>query len=491
MQVSFAIDQASRETSFGSASSSSPTFPSSIPSSSTTQSSSVSPSTSGAIPAKNVPGHLHTAPSWTGFGAQTSTATGAAHRQADPHRRASTKSSRSVETAPRGHRTTVPSPSASLVLEASTSSTIQSSTTCESSTEQYTVCAADLLTNATSKPTTTATQVPTHVIVVDIVRCNFKSHFLGSGQAHTIHKPHSKWPFKPPPTSQQLVSVTPTSLSITTQATESGYVVETTMTLESIGPESLVPVPTTTSSNAISSDSNSPLPMILGPVLGILALVALGVVVSRCRARRRHTGSVLLSPQPDPESSWERTMIEEVPETNPFSPERRIASYGVSSTPTPENTTYMSIPSQSSNDRISDPFADGSGTVSLRMSLPPPTVHPTDGMSMDIASVADMSTSVGTEMRTLGDLESLDTGFSSSSSLELEFVSPLAVMDASLSRSQFFSPTGHYEGRSALSSSRHSSSPPNSARAGVPPFPLETRSARLRLHALLREARRI
>ncbi|KAH7931426.1 hypothetical protein BV22DRAFT_15574 [Leucogyrophana mollusca] len=96
--------------------------------------------------------------------------------------------------------------------------------------------------------------------------------------------PTTRLPPGPSAAPQQLVSATDTLVTITTQTTVSGRTYETTLTVESIAPARVSSSPmhaSSTSSPNNSGGSHSILPEILGPVLGVLALLALGVTLSR------------------------------------------------------------------------------------------------------------------------------------------------------------------------------------------------------------------
>lgn len=227
------------------------------------------------------------------------------------------------------------------------------------------------------------------------------------------------------------------------------------------------------------------LPLILGPVLGVLGILALVVTLFKCRARRRseYTPTTLSY---DPASSRERKdwiMTEETPRVDAVTP------YRLSSAPTPDYVTaFISHPGeslQSSNGHLSDPFADSSAIVSSRTSTPPASIRSVDAVSTDMEFAASANTDTG-DVRDSGRLIDAST-----SSLELHFVTPLAAGYDSSTRSRYLSPTWHYDGQSRTSSSREGESSHSDVAPPAPakPFFLGRESARLRLHALLKEAR--
>ncbi|KAH0839574.1 MBOAT, membrane-bound O-acyltransferase family-domain-containing protein [Lanmaoa asiatica] len=299
---------------------------------------------------------------------------------------------------------------------------------------------------------------------------------------------------RPPKAPQQIVSPL---FTVITQITQSGSTLLTTITSGG-----LVPVPTT--SNNVpnsSSTSNSLLPLILGPVLGMLVIVPLGVTFFRCCTRRpsKNMSNALSS---DSESLRERkdwAMVEETPRVDAVILDRAITSHRGSPTRTPEHMTtcisYAGESSQNSNGQYSNPFAGSSDIVSSRTSMHPASIHSVDSVSTDMAFTVSMNA----DTRDIGDIgSSIDA---STSSLELHFVAPLVATDDTSTQSPYLSPSWHYDSQSPTSSPREGEYwdeeqrgeiSPISLRASPPappkPFPFGTESARLHLHALFARA---
>lgn len=257
--------------------------------------------------------------------------------------------------------------------------------------------------------------------------------------------------------------------------------------------------------NCCGQVTTSLLPLILSPVLGVLVIVALGMTVIRCRTRRRSKTILSIAHSNDSGTLREQkdSMIEETSRVTTVTLGRPITSYRASRTYTPEHlTTYISHAgesSQTSNGQLSDPFADSSDMVSSRTSIHPATIHSADSLSTSMAFTVSVNTDTRDIVEAPGSLIDAST-----SSLELQIVAPLVATDDSSTRSPY-SPSWHYDGLSSTSPPplerehwdeewQGGTSPvsPRTSSPGSPkPFCLGTESARLRLHALLEEARRI
>ncbi|KAG8218295.1 hypothetical protein J3R82DRAFT_3909 [Butyriboletus roseoflavus] len=286
---------------------------------------------------------------------------------------------------------------------------------------------------------------------------------------------------------QQFVS---TSISTNIQTTQPGSTFLATITSWS-----LVPIPTSRGDGSpnSSSTSNSLLPLILGPVLGVLVIFVLGMIVFGCRARRRAENmSNMLSSGSETSREQEGRMKEET-RVNAVTVDRRITSYRGSSTYTPEHVITLSHAgksSQNSNGQSSDPFVDRSEIVPSRTGLHAASTHSVDSMSTNVA----FTVPVNAIARDVGEFgSSIDA---STSSLGLHFVAPL-ITDDSSTRSPHLSPSWHYASTSSPREREHwneeqQTSPVSlQAPASLKPFPLGMGNARLRLHALLEEARKI
>lgn len=255
--------------------------------------------------------------------------------------------------------------------------------------------------------------------------------------------------------------------------------------------------------NCSGQVTTSLLPIVLGPVLGLLVILVLGMTVFKCRARRR-SESMSNASSSGSKTSWDRDdrmMIEDTPRVNAVTLGRRITSYRGSSIYAPEHIitrlSHAGESSQNSNGRFSDPFADSSEIVSSRTSMLPASIHSVDSVSTNLAFTA----SVNADARDVGEFGSLVDA--STSSLELHFVTPLATDDPS-TPSSYLSPSWHYDGQSPTSSLREGEHWNEEQQGGISPvslqgslrvtpksFSLGSESARLRLHALLKEAREI
>lgn len=241
------------------------------------------------------------------------------------------------------------------------------------------------------------------------------------------------------------------------------------------------------------------LPLILGLLLGILGIVALGAALFRCRGRIR-SKYMPTALSYDSESSQERKynmnmMTEATPRVKTVT---RITPYRPSSTYTREHVatriSHAGESFQSSDGPLSDPFADSSTILSSRTSMPPSSIHSVDSVSTNLEFVR----SVNTDTQEGGDFSRLTE--ESTSSVELHFAPPLVLGRGSLTRTPCVSPTWHYDSQSPRSSSageefRNEEGRDETSRVSPPasswPFLLGTESARLRLHALLREAGRV
>ena len=247
--------------------------------------------------------------------------------------------------------------------------------------------------------------------------------------------------------------------------------------------------------------TTSLLPSILAPVLGVLVIIALGITVFRCRARRRseNMSNTLSSGSEISRERKDWMMIEETPQVNAVTLGQRITSYRRSSTYSPEHVitrlSHAGMSSQNSNGQFSDPFVDSSEIVPSRTSLHPASIHSVDTVSTNLG----YTVSVNADARVVGEFgSSIDA---SSSSLGLHFVAPLTTNDLS-TRSPHFSPSWHYDGQSLASSPREREHWDEEQQGEISPVSLQTPaspksftlgmgSARLRLHALLEEARKI
>lgn len=170
------------------------------------------------------------------------------------------------------------------------------------------------------------------------------------------------------------------------------------------------------------------LPCILGPVLGLLVIVALGMtVVFRCRARSKSENSS------GPKTSWDRKdwmMPEETPQTNAVTLGWRITSYRGSPIYMPDQIiirlSHVGESSQNSDGQFSGPFTNSSEIVSSRTSMFPASIHSVDSASTSLAFTTSANADaggLGGEVRS-----SIDA---STSSLELYFVAPFAATDSS------------------------------------------------------------
>ncbi|KAH7904099.1 hypothetical protein BJ138DRAFT_33730 [Hygrophoropsis aurantiaca] len=249
---------------------------------------------------------------------------------------------------------------------------------------------------------------------------------------------------------QQLISATHTVTTITTETTVSGRTIETTMTL-SIGPVHMSPSPLNTGNTSPILGSNTwdrLLPEILIPVLGVLAMIVLGVTLSRCRARRRRKKHLTQSTfVQEPSSEYRRSLARTdwtpgdsrpMSEVVPNAIGRRILADPFSTLHNPDGSATSGSPfansSQISEAQTTDPFADSSERASSRTSAPSiHSDHSTETVSTQFAFVTD------------SELGGIESAFSSGS-LELNILSPVSSIGAS-SQSHYFSATGHYPGR--------------------------------------------
>ncbi|KAF8121320.1 hypothetical protein EV363DRAFT_1302258 [Boletus edulis] len=280
-------------------------------------------------------------------------------------------------------------------------------------------------------------------------------------------------------------------------STQSGTILQTTMTLESVGPGSLVPVPTASRDVHPNSSSTldrqviaSMLSLILGTVLGVLGVlgvVALAMTLFRCRARRRSkfVPNTLSCDFGTSRERRDRVKTEATPRLNHAVTRKTSCRPSL----TPEHIGVPVCESfQSSNGQPSNPFSDSSTILSSRTSMSSPSIRSVDSVSTGI----EFALSVDSDTQEVeGSITMIDA---SASSLELQFATPFVAGQDSSIRLPYLSRTWHYDSQSATAGEYRNEEGSKTSHVASPapskPFALGTESARLRLRALLKEARR-
>ncbi|OAX39237.1 hypothetical protein K503DRAFT_865559 [Rhizopogon vinicolor AM-OR11-026] len=279
-------------------------------------------------------------------------------------------------------------------------------------------------------------------------------------------------------------SGTNTALTITSEWTSGGHTYETTVTLESMNPNSVHP----TATSATTSSESSRLAMILGPVLGVSFLVALGVIFCKCCTYRQRASRWAQLTTQSPQSSHgdQRRLLRD---TTPSDATPTLLG-GQIFTPPPARTRSNWRRSQADNSLqisqgqavTSNPFENDSFRDCSQT-----TEFPRNNHRDSIESVSTRMYFLpgsGAESEIFRSISTLETTVSS----ELNFVVPVPS-DTASTYSSYFSPTGHYRARPEDKEEKSLEQDDNNILPSyVPGTFLPAASARLR--ALLDEARR-